>query len=109
MCLEWVAASGVLACASVGIDGARRRDWVVTTFMSRMAPAKTLERHVDAFQDAMLAHCVLRVYRARGLVQALRRQVRRNYFLVSLQEQNHCSAHFNPSSLQEPPRVWRYA
>jgi len=58
-------------CTGVGIDGTCRRDWVVSTFMSRMAPAKTVERHTDAFEDAMLAHGVLRVYRARGLIQTL--------------------------------------
>ena len=63
--------SGVVPCTGVGIDGTCRRDWVVSTFMSRMAPAETVERHADAFEDAMLAHRVLRVYRARGLIQTL--------------------------------------
>ena len=60
-----------MPCTGVGIYGACRRDWVVSTFMSRMAPAETVERHGDAFEDAMLAHCVLCVYGARGLIQAL--------------------------------------
>lgn len=63
--------SGVVPRTGVGIDGTCRRDWVVSTFMSGMAPAETVERHADAFEDAMLAHCVLRVYRARGLIQTL--------------------------------------
>ena len=68
---KFAGVSGVVPCTGVGIDGACRRDWVVSTFMSRMAPAETVERHADAFEDAMLAHCVLRVYRARGLIKAL--------------------------------------
>ena len=63
--------SGVAPCTGIGINGRCRRDWVVSTFMSRMAPAETVERHADAFEDAMLAHCVLRVYRARGFIQTL--------------------------------------
>ena len=71
MCSKFAGVSGVVPCTGVGIGGACRRDWVVSTFMSRMASAETVECHADAFEDAMLAHCVLRVYRARGLIQAL--------------------------------------
>ena len=63
--------SGVVPRTGVGIDSTCCRDWVVSTFMSRMAPAETIERYADAFEDPMFAHCVLRVYRARGLIEAL--------------------------------------
>ena len=95
--------SGTMPCSGFGIDGIGRRDWVVTTFVCGIASPKTTERHADAFEHTMLAHCVLRVYRAGWLIKTLRRQVRRDYLFVSPQQQDHESTHIRSSSSWRSP------